>query len=52
MTHADALFALLAARRSVRRFRPEAPPRATIERLLEAAVAAPSATSNPGASWW
>lgn len=46
MTHADALFALLAARRSVRRFRPEAPPRATIERLLEAAVAAPSASNK------
>jgi nitroreductase len=46
MSDADALLALLAARRSVRRFRPEAPPRAAIERLLEAAVAAPSASNK------
>jgi nitroreductase len=40
------LLALLRARRSVRRFRPEAPPREEIVRLLEAAVLAPSASNK------
>ena len=43
---ADDLFALLRARRSVRRFRPETPPREVIEKLLEAAVTAPSASNK------
>ena len=37
---------VMAARRSVRRFTPEAPPRVLIERLLEAAVTAPSASNK------
>jgi nitroreductase len=37
---------VMAARRSVRRFRPETPPRALLERLLEAAVLAPSASNK------
>jgi nitroreductase len=45
-TTADDLYALLQSRRSVRRFRPEAPPRALIEKLLEAAIAAPSASNK------
>lgn len=40
------LLALLRGRRSVRRFRPEAPPDAAIEALLEAAVTAPSASNK------
>jgi nitroreductase len=40
------LQSLLASRRSVRRFKPEAPPRADIERLIEAAVTAPSASNK------
>lgn len=42
---AEFLLDLLRTRRSVRRFRPEAPPRAAIERLIEAAVMAPSASN-------
>jgi nitroreductase len=42
----DALEHLLRSRRSVRRFRPERPPRALLERLLEAAVTAPSASNK------
>jgi len=38
--------ALLAARRSVRRYRPECPPRETILELLSAAVTAPSASNR------
>lgn len=37
---------ILAERRSVRRFRPVAPPDAAIERLLEGAVQAPSASNK------
>jgi nitroreductase len=37
---------VMAARRSVRRFTPERPPRALLERLLEAAVTAPSASNK------
>ena len=36
----------LKARRSVRRFKPEAPARAVLERLLDAAVSAPSASNK------
>jgi nitroreductase len=43
---ADELQALMASRRSVRRFRAEAPPRETIESLLRAAVTAPSASNK------
>jgi nitroreductase len=39
-------FTLLRTRRSVRRFRPEAPAREMIERLLAAAVTAPSASNK------
>lgn len=42
----DALLDLLRARRSVRKFRPDAPPRETLERLIEAAVTAPSASNK------
>ena len=42
----DALRALLGARRSVRRFAPEPVPRDVLERLLEAAVTAPSASNK------
>ena len=45
-TAADALLRALACRRSVRRFRPDPPPRELLERLLEAAVAAPSASNK------
>jgi nitroreductase len=37
---------LMRARRSVRRFRPEAPPRELLERLVEAAITAPSASNK------
>lgn len=48
MSEADdaALLRILHARRSVRRFKPEPPPRALIEGLLEAAVSAPSASNK------
>lgn len=42
----DALYELLLARRSVRAFRPEAPDEATLRRLIEAAVSAPSASNK------
>ena len=42
----DDLHALLGARRSVRRFRPDPVPRALVTRLLEAAVLAPSASNQ------
>ena len=38
--------ALIRSRRSVRRFKPEPPPRADIERLVEMAVQAPSASNK------
>jgi nicotinate-nucleotide--dimethylbenzimidazole phosphoribosyltransferase len=38
----DAIYDVIAARRDIRRFRPEPVPGATLERLLEAAHAAPS----------
>jgi nitroreductase len=41
----DDLLALLRARRSVRSFKPDAPPRELVERLIEAAVLAPSASN-------
>lgn len=44
--HADELLALMRARRSVRRFRADAPPDALIERLIDAAVTAPSASNK------
>ena len=37
---------LMRSRRSVRRFKPDAPPQALLEKLLEAAVAAPSASNK------
>lgn len=37
---------LMKSRRSVRRFKPEPPPRDAIEKLLEAAVSAPSASNK------
>lgn len=40
------LMELLASRRSVRRFRADAPPRQLLEQLLEAAVTAPSASNK------
>jgi nitroreductase len=40
------LASLLASRRSIRRFRPEMPPRALLEQLLDAAVTAPSASNR------
>lgn len=43
MTNAEGFFELIRARRSVRRFRPEPPDRATLERLIEAASWAPTA---------
>lgn len=43
---ADDLHALLAARRSVRRFRPEPLPRDLLVQLLEAAILAPSASNQ------
>ncbi|MBI3894032.1 MAG: nitroreductase family protein, partial [Candidatus Wallbacteria bacterium] len=43
---AEGLLELMRARRSVRRFKPQAPDRATLERLFEAAVAAPSASNQ------
>lgn len=46
MTSADEFYELLRARRSVRRFRAETPPRALVEKLLEAAVTAPSASNK------
>lgn len=42
----DALLDLLRARRSVRSFRPDPPPRDLLERLVEAAVTAPSASNK------
>lgn len=43
---AEDLYQLLAARRSVRAFRPDAPDEATLRRLIEAAVTAPSASNK------
>lgn len=45
MTPGD-LLALLSSRRSVRRFRADLPPRELLERLVEAAVTAPSASNK------
>lgn len=43
---ANALQALMAGRRSIRRFRPELPPRALIEQVVAAAITAPSASNK------
>jgi len=40
------IYALMQSRRSVRRFKPEMPDRKRIERLLEAAITAPSASNK------
>jgi nitroreductase len=40
------IYELMKSRRSVRRFRPEAPSREQIERLIEAAITAPSASNK------
>lgn len=40
------IYELMKSRRSVRQFRPDAPSRAEIERLIEAAVTAPSASNK------
>ena len=37
---------LLQSRRSIRKFRPTVPPRATLEQLIDAAIAAPSASNK------
>ena len=42
----EALYLHLASRRSVRRFRPDEVPRATLRRVLEAAILAPSASNQ------
>ncbi len=42
----DELHELMASRRSVRRFRPEPPSRELIERLIQSAVTAPSASNK------
>jgi nitroreductase len=44
--NADDLHDLMRARRSIRRFASEAPPRALLEKVLEAAVTAPSASNK------
>jgi len=43
---AEALLRVLEGRRSIRKFKAEAPPREVIERLIEAAVLAPSASNR------
>ena len=45
ITHGE-LHELMASRRSVRRFRPEAPSREAIERIIQSAVTAPSASNR------
>ena len=45
ITH-EQLDELMTSRRSVRRFRPEPPPRALIERVIQSAVTAPSASNK------
>ena len=40
------IYEVMKARRSVRRFKPEAPDRSQVERLIEAAVTAPSASNK------
>jgi nitroreductase len=45
ISHED-LHDLMQTRRSVRRFRPDAPPRAVIEAILASAVTAPSASNK------
>lgn len=42
----ELIYDLMKSRRSIRRFRPEAPPAEAIERLIEAAVTAPSASNK------
>ena len=42
----EMIYDLMKSRRSVRRFRPEAPTREQIERLIDAAVTAPSASNK------
>ncbi|MEA2464844.1 MAG: hypothetical protein QOJ98_2591 [Acidobacteriota bacterium] len=46
MVTPEELYALLSTRRSVRRFKPELPPRGTIESLIASAVTAPSASNK------
>ena len=46
MVTPEELYALLATRRSVRRFKPEPPPREVIESLIASAVTAPSASNK------
>lgn len=46
MSSGDDLLALIKGRRSVRRFKPEPVPRATLERLIETAAFAPSAMNR------
>ncbi|MFO0758646.1 MAG: nitroreductase family protein [Byssovorax sp.] len=43
---AERLLALMASRRSIRSYRPDPPPRALIEQVLEAAILAPSASNK------
>ena len=46
MVTPEELYALLETRRSVRRFKPDAPPREVIESLIASAVTAPSASNK------
>ena len=46
MNEHEMIFELMKSRRSVRRFKPELPDRSLIERLLDAAITAPSASNK------
>ena len=46
MTDAEKLYEVMNSRRSVRQFKPDRPPKDTVERLIEAAITAPSASNK------